>query len=125
MTCVLVPHDAGMAAIAGLPGVTALRYDPAQPLPDGARSAEVLIPAFLAGADAVEILAGLPALRLVQLLSAGAEAWIGRLPANIMLSDCRGAHGGATAEWIVSVLLGVYRELPRFVRAQDEQRWDY
>jgi phosphoglycerate dehydrogenase-like enzyme len=125
MICVLVPHDAGMAAIAGLPGVTALRYDPTKTLPEGAASAEVLIPAFLAGTDAVEILAGLPALRLVQLLSAGAEAWIGRLPENVMLSDCRGAHGGATAEWVVSVLLGVYRELPRFVRAQDERRWDY
>jgi phosphoglycerate dehydrogenase-like enzyme len=125
MTRVLVPHDAGMAVIAGVPGVTALRYDPAQPLPDGARSAEVLIPAFLAGRDAVEILAGLPALRLVQLLSAGAETWVGRLPADVQLSDCRGAHGGATAEWVVSVLLAVYRELPRFVRAQDDRRWDY
>ena len=125
MTGVLVPHDAGMATIAGLAGVTALRYDPAKPLPEGARSAQVLIPAFLAGRDAVEILAGLPALRLVQLLSAGAETWIGRLPADVMLSDCRGAHGGATAEWVVSVLLAVYRELPRFVRAQDERRWDY
>ena len=41
------------------------------------------------------------------------------------LSDCRGAHGGATAEWVVSVLLAVYREPPGFVRAQDERRWDY
>ena len=36
----------------------------------------------------------LPALRLVQLLTAGAETWIGRLPDGVALSDCRGAHGG-------------------------------
>jgi phosphoglycerate dehydrogenase-like enzyme len=66
----------------------------------------------------------LPALRLVQLLTAGAETWVGRIPAHVALSDCRGAHGGATAEWIVGVLLAVYRELPGFVRSQDARRWD-
>nr|WP_240813321.1 2-hydroxyacid dehydrogenase [Streptomyces sp. DASNCL29] len=67
----------------------------------------------------------MPDLELVQLLTAGAEAWIGRLPEGVALSDCRGAHGGATAEWVVSALLAVYRHLPRFARAQDEGRWDY
>src|SRR5207249_5904426 len=37
----------------------------------------------------------------------------------------RGAHGGATAEWVVSVLLAVYRHLPRFDQAQRDARWDY
>ena len=59
-----------------------------------------------------------PELRLVQLLTAGAETWIGRLPDGVALSDCRGAHGGATAEWIVAALLAVYRHLPRFAAAQ-------
>lgn len=67
----------------------------------------------------------IPHLELVQLLTAGAEAWIGRLPDGVALSDGRGAHGGATAEWVVSVLLAVYRHLDRFVRAQDRGEWDY
>lgn len=61
----------------------------------------------------------------MQLLSAGAETWVGLLPGHISLSDCRGAHGGATAEWVVSALLGVYRHLPQFVHAQGDRRWDY
>jgi phosphoglycerate dehydrogenase-like enzyme len=120
---VLVPHDEGMRALQEISGVEAVRYDPAAPLP--ATDAEVVVPAFLAGTDAVELLRQLPQLRLVQLLSAGAEAWVGRLPDGVALSDCRGAHGGATAEWVLTVLLAVYRHVPRFVQAQAEGRWDY
>ncbi|WP_219419104.1 2-hydroxyacid dehydrogenase [Pseudonocardia nigra] len=114
-----------MARLADVQGVTPVRYDPEAALPAAAETAQVLVPPFLATAAAVAMVEKLPQLRLVQLLSAGAEAWIGRLPEHVALSDCRGAHGGATAEWIVAALLAVYRDLPRFVRAQDEARWDY
>jgi len=122
---VLVPHDVGVAALGEVPGVHAVRYRPGEPLPDEAAQAEVLIPAFLAGQDATEVLRELPGLRLVQLLSAGAEAWVDVVPDGVMLSDCRGAHGGATAEWVVAVLLAHFRAIPRFVRAQGRQVWDY
>lgn len=125
MTIVLVPHDEGLTALADVIGVTPLRYHPGQPMPAGATDAEVLVPAFLAGTDATAVLEQLPALKLVQLLSAGAEAWIGRLPEGVDLSDCRGAHGGATGEWVLGVLLAVYRHLPRFTEAQQRGQWDY
>jgi phosphoglycerate dehydrogenase-like enzyme len=122
---VLVPHAAGIAALADVPGVRAIRYDPEAPLPPEAETAEVLVAPFLAADGIVDALARMPRLRLVQLLTAGAEAWIGRLPDGVALSDGRGAHGGATAEWIVAALLAVYRHFPRFVAAQAEGRWDY
>ncbi len=126
---VLVPHEEGLAALADVPGVSPVRYDPdvADPgarLPDAA-TAQVLVPPFLATAEAVSLAENLPELRLVQLLTAGAESWVGRLPDGVGLSDCRGAHGGATAEWVLGALLAVYRHLPQFVRAQDQARWDY
>ncbi len=117
---VLVPHDEGVTALADVPGVTATRYDVDGELPP----ADVLVPPFLANADAVGLASRVPGLRLVQLLTAGAENWVGKLPDGVALSDCRGAHGGATAEWIVAAMLAVYRELPAFVRRQDEARWD-
>ena len=120
---VLVPHDEGVRALADTPGVLVHRYDPAVPLPHP--QAEVLVPPFLAPSDALALVDQLPSLRLVQLLSAGAETWVGRLPEGVALSDCRGAHGGATAEWVLTVLLAVYRRLPGFVRAAAEDRWDY
>lgn len=122
---VLVPHEQGLVALGEIAGVTAALYDPEAELPELAATAAVLVPPFLATAAAVALTERLPELRLVQLLTAGAENWVGRLPEGVALSDCRGAHGGATAEWIVSVLLATYRHLPRLVRAQDEGRWDY
>ena len=123
-TVVLIPYADGVAALGAVPGVQAVRYDPDGPLPPEAAAAQVFVPPFLASRRVVELVAHLPELKLVQLLTAGAENWVGRLPAHVALSDCRGAHGVATAEWIVAVLLAVYRELPGFVRAQDERRWD-
>jgi len=117
---VLVPHDEGVAALADVPGVRATRYDVDGELP----AADVLVPPFLANADAVGLAPRVEGLRLVQLLTAGAENWVGKLPDGVALSDCRGAHGGATAEWIVAAMLAVYRDLPAFVRRQDEARWD-
>jgi phosphoglycerate dehydrogenase-like enzyme len=123
-TVVLVPYDEGVEALRRVPGLNPVRYEPDGPLPDEAATAQVLVPPFLASRQVARIVDDLPELRLVQLLTAGAENWIGRLPAHVALSDCRGAHGGATAEWIVAVLLAVYRELPGFVRSQDARRWD-
>lgn len=121
----LVPYEEGLAALADVDGVVVDQYDPEGELPELAGTAQVLVPPFLAMGEVVAIAARLPGLRLVQLLTAGAESWVGRLPDGVALSDCRGAHGGATAEWVVSVLLATYRHLPRFVRAQDQSRWDH
>lgn len=84
----------------------------------------MLVPGFLATTDALKLVERCPNLRLVQLLSAGAEMWVGRLPEGVQLSDCQGAHGGVTAEWVLAATLAVLREIPPFVRAQDEGRWD-
>lgn len=122
---VLVPHEEGERALAGIEGLELVRYDEqAASLPDAADRAAVLIPGFLATTDALELVGRCPRLRLVQLLSAGAEMWVGRLPDGVQLSDCQGAHGGVTAEWVLAAMLAVLREIPVFVRAQDEGRWD-
>lgn len=122
---VLVPHAPGAEILSEVDGLEPVVYDPEKPLPDEAGQARVLVAPFLAASEAVAMTEQIPHLELVQLLTAGAEAWIGRLPDGVALSDGRGAHGGATAEWVVSVLLAVYRHLDRFVRAQDRGEWDY
>lgn len=120
---VLVPYDEGVTALSRVPGIRSLRYDPDGALPEGADAAEVYISPFLGGQP--EVLAELPRLRLVQTLTAGYELWLGALPSGVALSSARGAHGGATAEWVLAVLLALHRDIPRFVRAQDDARWDY
>ncbi len=122
---VLVPHAVGAEILSDVDGLVPVVYDPEGPMPGEAAHARALVAPFLAGSDVVGIIEQVPDLELVQLLTAGAETWIGRLPEGVALSDGRGAHGGATAEWVVSVVLAVYRHLDRFVRAQDRGEWDY
>jgi phosphoglycerate dehydrogenase-like enzyme len=122
---VLVPDEYGVDALSGVDGVVAVRYIAGEPWPEQAKDAEVLVPGFLAKDDVGRLLAELPRLRYVQLLSAGAEAWIGKLPDGVMLSTCRGAHGGSTAEWVVGGLLVLYRDFDRFVAARARHEWAY
>jgi phosphoglycerate dehydrogenase-like enzyme len=65
----------------------------------------------------------LPRLRLVQLLSAGAEKFVGRLPEGVVLCNARGAHTPATAEWAVAAMLAAQRGIPFFAREQAAGRW--
>lgn len=100
-------------------------YDGEGELPEGADRTEVWIPPFLPRSDLGELVARLPKLKLVQLLTAGVEVFAGRLPEEIVLCNARGAPSPATAEWCVGVLLSLYRSFPRFAAAQAEGRWDY
>lgn len=83
------------------------------------------VPPFLAQAESVDLAAGMPDLRVVQLLSAGADAWAGRLADHITLCDARGVHDSSTAEWIVAAVLSYLREFPGFARAQARREWSY
>jgi len=121
---VLVPEEHGERLLTGLlPAHRVVRYDPDEPFGAGAESAEVFVPPFRPGADLVERAMRLPRLRMVQLLTVGADPWITRLPAGVTLSTCRGAHSVPTAEWVLMVLLAMFRELPGFLADTREQRW--
>lgn len=116
---VLVPDELGETALARVDGLEVVRYD-LDTLPE---RAEVLVPGFLIAADPAPVIARLPRLRLIQLLSAGAENWIGRVPDHIMVSTARGAHGGSTAEWALATLLAVYRDLIPYERDRVTRTW--
>ncbi len=111
-----------MTALSEVAGVRPVRYGLTEPLPAEAAEAEVLIPGARA-ADVLPLLDAMPRLRLIQLLSAGAEDWSEALPEGVLLSTCRGAHGGSTAEWVMAVLLSWCRRLPEFAEAQRARRW--
>jgi phosphoglycerate dehydrogenase-like enzyme len=116
---VLVPDEQGEAALAGVEGVEVHRLTEDGPLP----AAQVLVPGFLVAADPEKFLRRLPDLRLIQLLTAGAEDWIGKVPEDVLLSVARGAHGGSTAEWALAALLAVYRELIPFEHDRQRRIW--
>ncbi len=105
------------------PRVHAHRVDPTDGPPTGdAARAQVWVPAGGSGIPD-GFLEGLPDLRLVQLMSAGAEKFAGRLPEGVVLCNARGAHTPATAEWVVAATLAAQRGLPHFTREADAGRW--
>jgi phosphoglycerate dehydrogenase-like enzyme len=121
---VLVPDEHGVDRLSGVDGIRPLRYALDEPLPEGADEANVLVPGFLSKGRELELVPKLPGLEYVQLLSAGAELWIGQVPERILLSTCRGAHNVSTAELVVGGLIGVYREFGQFAADQRAARWN-
>jgi phosphoglycerate dehydrogenase-like enzyme len=125
---VLVPSRAiGAVAEALSPRIRAHRIDPADGPPGGdAALAQVWVPR--SGGTSLppdDFFEGLPRLRLVQLLSAGAESFTGRLPEGVLLCNARGAHTPSTAEWAVAATLAAQRGIPFFVREHDAGRWSF
>ncbi len=121
---VLVHSRAMAAAVQAVsPRVRAHRYDPREQVPGGeAARSRVWVPDN-GGGIPDGLLAGLPELRLVQLQTAGAERFIGRLPSGVVLCNARGAHTPSTAEWAVAAMLAAQRGIPHFVREQEAGRW--
>lgn len=117
---VLVPDVEGQAALSGVPGLEVVVYTSVDALPE---RAEVLVPGFLVESDPAAVVSRLPRLKLIQLLTAGAENWIGQVPERVTLSVARGAHGATTAEWALATLLAVYRELIPFERDRVTRTW--
>ncbi|MEV4659191.1 2-hydroxyacid dehydrogenase [Micromonospora sp. NPDC049301] len=123
---VWIPHQAGLDLLGELPpDVTVEVVEHADRLPSAATGVRFWVPPFLAGSDATALLHELPDLAAVQLLSAGADAWAGRMPAGVTLCDARGVHDPSTAEWVVTAILAQLRAFPAFVRAQADRRWAF
>lgn len=123
---VWIPHPAGVELLGRVPaGVTVQPWtDPANPPGDPA-DVRFWVPPFLAGVDTTTMLDRLPDLAVVQLLSAGADAWTGRVPAGVTLCDARGVHDAGTAEWVVTAILAQLRGFPELARAQARREWAY
>jgi phosphoglycerate dehydrogenase-like enzyme len=63
--------------------------------------------------------------RVIQTLTAGYEHLVELLPSGVTLCTARGLHDSSTAEHALGLILAAQRELPRWVRAQDEGRWEH
>jgi phosphoglycerate dehydrogenase-like enzyme len=66
---------------------------------------------------------GLPALEVVQTLTAGVEHVRSAVPDGVTLCNAQGVHDASTAELAVALTLASLRRIPEMVRAQDRQEW--
>lgn len=119
-------HDdeVGAHLLAALPGVEVVRYDPtAAGLTSEQRAAQVFIPPYRGSHRPIPLLAHMPHLRAVQLLTAGVDEWAPHVPADVLLANARGAHAGPVSEWVLAAILTLYRQWPALVRFQDQGIW--
>ncbi|MDT0304131.1 2-hydroxyacid dehydrogenase [Streptomonospora wellingtoniae] len=72
----------------------------------------------------LDLMARMPGLRVVQLLTAGYEHALEHLPAGVELCNGRGLHDASTAEHALALTLAAQRELPRWAGDQAAQRWE-
>jgi phosphoglycerate dehydrogenase-like enzyme len=70
------------------------------------------------------IVAEMPRLRAVQVLTAGVDAVLPLLPAGVSLHNGRGLHDASTAEHAMALILAAQRDVPRWVQDQAARRWD-
>jgi phosphoglycerate dehydrogenase-like enzyme len=121
-----IPQERGLSLVGEVPaGVRLEVCAAADALPSDPSDVLFWVPPFLSQGDAVALAGKMPALRVVQLMSAGADAWVGRLPERVTLCDARGVHDSPTAEWVLTAILSALREFPAFARAQSRRQWSY
>lgn len=131
-----VPSDWVADGIAGLAGVdvevVGLGRDMGEtgdigdvPVPASVADVEFYVPSFFPSQASSAVLSRMPALRVVQALTAGVD-WIRpHVPPSAALCNARGAHDASTAEWVVAAMLGALRSFPLFSAEQAAGRWAY
>ena len=121
----ILPTEQGRKLLGPPPaGVTVVVWSPGGDPPPEAAEAGFWVPQYL-GRDGLEKqLAAMPELEVVQLTTAGADAFVGLIPPGVTLCDARGVHGGSTSEWVLTAVLASLRKFPEFVRLQERHEWD-
>lgn len=121
-----ISHREGLDHLGDVPaGVSVEVYDVAGPPPSDPAGVEFWAPPFLGKADVVALAATLPDLRVVQLMTAGVDTWVGRLPGDVTLCRGGGIHDSSTSEWTLAAILAYLRDFPKFIRAQERREWAY
>lgn len=125
MTTVCLPDDAAVAAVGPIDGVRYLRWDGRGRPPEGLADVQFFVGRYGDAPPDAQVLASMHHLAVVQLLSAGVESWLDRVPEGVVLCNGRGVHGASTAELAVAGLVAVLRGLPALHEAQRDRRWHH
>ena len=121
---VWIAHEPGRVLLGELPDAVVVEVcEDAATLPSDPADVRFWVPPSGSRLRGGDLLSKLTGLRVVQLLSAGADGWVGQVPPAVRLCDARGVHDASTSEWVLAATLASLRRFPTFVRAQERQEW--
>lgn len=124
-TWVSLPEQRWADALAGVPaGMRPVVWGlDAHDRPPQADRLELVVLPYLRPLSDPDVLRSLPALRVVQTLTAGYENVLPVLPDGVTLATAAGVHDASTAELAVALILASLRGLPDAVRDAEAGRW--
>lgn len=104
------------------PGCVA--WDSGEPFPDAASTRFFVPPYTATGAD-LALMGRMPALQVVQTLTAGVDNVLAHLTPGVTLCNAAGVHDASTAELAVGLTIASLRHLDDFARAMPAGQWLY
>jgi len=93
-------------------------------LPADAEQVELVVMPYLSGGDVAGLLAELPALRVLQTLTAGTDSLHGLVPEQVTVCNARGLHDTATSELAVTLALAGRNDLRHYADRRAAHVWD-
>jgi phosphoglycerate dehydrogenase-like enzyme len=110
------------ADVGEVPGLELVAWDLHDEHPRGDEIAFV-VPPYIDRRMRLDLLRTMPALEVVQLVTAGYDNVTPVLPEGVTLCNGGGIHDASTAELALALTLASLRGIPDFVVAQQESRW--
>jgi phosphoglycerate dehydrogenase-like enzyme len=121
MVVASIPKQTWVDALADVPGLRPVLWDLTGTPPDP--DIEIVVPPYMGSSQRLTVLAELPGLRAVQLLTAGYEQAVEYLPAGVQLANGAGVHDTSTAELALTLTLAALRGVPEMVKGQLAGSW--
>ncbi|MEU0095204.1 2-hydroxyacid dehydrogenase [Kribbella sp. NPDC006257] len=118
-----LPWQDADSFLGGLPAGFDVEYFAGGDRPPSLDTVEFYVPSYMGGPELAEVVAEMPALKVVQTQTAGFENFLPYLGEGVTLCNARGVHDASTAELAVGLILASYRNLPRAVRNQELGIW--
>jgi len=81
------------------------------------------VPVYMGPRDSLELIAQMPNLEVVQLLTVGVDAALEYVPEHVSLCNAVGVHDASTAELAVALVLASLRGIDDFARAMTHGEW--
>jgi len=81
------------------------------------------VPAYMGSRKSLELIANMPNLEVVQLLTVGFDVAFDYVPEHVSLCNAVGVHDASTAELAVALMLASLRGIDDFARAMPHGEW--